>query len=64
MWGRGAEGAGGCGLAGRVVYLSKCDGVWRGEKVVLSQQLESRVVVVVVDTKVNNEPVLRGCCVG
>ena len=51
-------------MAGRVVYLSKCDGVWRGEKVVLSQQLESRVVVVVVDTKVSNEPVLRGCCVG
>ena len=64
MGGRGAEGTGGCGLAGRVVFLSKCDGVWRGEKVVLSQQLESRVVVVVVDTKVNNEPVLRGCCVG
>ena len=64
MWGRGAEGAGGCGLAGRVVFQSKCDGVWRGEKVVLGQQLESRVVVVVVDTKVNNEPVLRGCCVG
>ena len=51
-------------MAGRVVFLSKCDGVWRGQKVVLSQQLECGVVVVVVDTKVNNEPVLRGCCVG
>ena len=64
MRGRSAEGAGVCGLAGRVVFLNKSDGVWRGEEVVLSQQLDSRVVVVVVDAKVNDEPVLRGFCVG
>ena len=63
MWGRGAEGTGGSGLAGRVMFLSKGEGVWRWEKVVLSQLLESGVVVVVVDTKMDNELMLRGCCV-
>ena len=59
-----AEGAGVCGLAGKVVFLNKSDGVWRGEEVMLSQKLDGRVVVVVVDAKVDDEPMLRRPCVG
>ena len=59
-----AEGAGVCGLAGKVVILNTRAGVWRGEKVMLSQKLDGRVVVVVVDAKVDDEPMLRRPCVG
>ena len=51
-------------MEGRVLFLSESDRVRRGEEVVLNKCLESGIVVVVVDAKVNNEPMLRGCCVG
>ena len=61
---RGAEWAGGCGVAGRGVFPSKSGRVRRGEEVVLNHCLESGIVVVVVDAKVKNESMLRGSCVG
>ena len=64
MRGRGAGRTGECCVAGRGSFPSKSGGVWEGKEVLIQHCLESGVVAVLVDAKVNNEPVLRGNCVG
>ena len=61
---RGAVRADVCGMAGRGVFPSESGWVWKGEEVLMQHCLESGIVAVVVDAKVNNESVLRGNCVG
>ena len=61
---RGAVRADVCGMAGRVVFPSESGGVWEGKEVLIKHCLESGVVAVLVDAKMNKEPVLRGSSVG
>ena len=54
---RGAVRADVCGMAGRGVLPSESGWVWKGEEVLMQHCLESGIVAVVVDAKVNNESV-------
>ncbi len=55
----GPGGTGVCGLARNVVVLEKCKWVGRREKVVLGERLDKSVVSVAVDSKVDQELVMR-----
>ena len=51
-------------MAKRGIFPSESGGVWEGKEVLIQHCLESGVVAVLVDAKMNKEPVLRGSSVG
>ena len=57
-WG-GPREAGVGGLTGDTRSLQERNRVWRGEYMVLSQQLGSGAVIVIVDAEVNDELMMR-----
>ena len=58
--GGGPRGAGVGGLTGDAELLQERDRVWRGEKIVWSEQLGGGVIIVIMDTEVNDELMIRG----